>query len=82
MTKVFLDTNILIYAVDKRDPVKHDRAIEAVEQCIGDGSGVISTQVLQEFASVALASSTRGSMLSWPNYRRWNRWRSCNSRPR
>ena len=54
MTKVFLDTNILIYAVDQRDPAKHERAIEAVEKQIRDGSGVISTQVLQEFASVAL----------------------------
>jgi predicted nucleic acid-binding protein len=55
VTKVFLDTNILIYAVDERDSAKHDRAIEAVEGCLGDGSGVISTQVLQEFASVALS---------------------------
>jgi predicted nucleic acid-binding protein len=54
VTKIFLDTNILVYAVDKRDAVKHQRAIEAVERCLGDGSGVISTQVLQEFASVAL----------------------------
>ncbi len=54
MTKIFLDTNILVYAVDKRDPVKYELAIAAVEQCIGDDSGVISTQVLQEFASVAL----------------------------
>ena len=50
----FLDTNILVYAVDKRDPTKYERAIVAVEKQIGDGSGVISTQVLQEFASVAL----------------------------
>ena len=55
MTKVFLDTNILVYAVDKRDSAKHERAIEAVERCIGHGSGVISTQVLQEFAAVALS---------------------------
>jgi predicted nucleic acid-binding protein len=55
VTKIFLDTNILVYAVDKRDPMKYERAIVAVEQCIGDGSGVISTQVLQEFASVALS---------------------------
>jgi predicted nucleic acid-binding protein len=54
VTKIFLDTNILVYAVDDRHPVKHERAIVAVERCIGDGCGVISTQVLQEFASVAL----------------------------
>jgi predicted nucleic acid-binding protein len=54
VTKVFLDTNVLIYAVDQRDPAKHDRAIEAVEKQIRDGAGVISTQVLQEFVSAAL----------------------------
>ena len=55
MTKIFLDTNILVYSVDNRDPAKYERAIEAVEGRIRDGSGVISTQVLQEFASVALS---------------------------
>jgi predicted nucleic acid-binding protein len=55
VTKVFLDTNILVYAVDERDPAKHDRAIAAVEGHIRNGSGVISTQVLQEFASVTVA---------------------------
>lgn len=54
MTKVFLDTNILVYAVDKRDPAKYERAIETVKRQLRNGSGVISTQVLQEFASVAL----------------------------
>ncbi len=55
MTKVFLDTDILVYAVDNRDPVKHRRAMMAVEKHIRDGSGVLSTQVLQEFASVAIS---------------------------
>jgi predicted nucleic acid-binding protein len=52
--KVFLDTNILIYAVDRRDATKQQQAIEAVEQQIREGTGVISTQVLQEFVAVAL----------------------------
>jgi predicted nucleic acid-binding protein len=55
VTKVFLDTNILVYAVDRCDPAKHQRAIKAVETQIRGGTGVISTQVLQEFASVALS---------------------------
>jgi predicted nucleic acid-binding protein len=54
VTKVFLDTNILIYAVDGTDAVKQELAIKALQGCMDDGSGVISTQVLQEFASVAL----------------------------
>ena len=54
MTKIFLDTNILIYAVDSRDPVKQDKAIDLLHRCMRDGSGVISTQVVQEYASVAI----------------------------
>ena len=54
MTKVFLDTNSLVYSVDRRDLAKHERAQDLVDLCMRDGSGVISTQVLQEFASVAL----------------------------
>ena len=54
MTKVFLDTNILVYAVDQRDSAKHLRAVDAVDACLREGTGVISTQVLQEFASVAV----------------------------
>ena len=61
VTKVFLDTNILVYAIDQRDPTKHEQAIEAVKRHIRDGTGVISTQVLQEFASVALPNCTRPS---------------------
>jgi predicted nucleic acid-binding protein len=55
VTKVFLDTNILVYAVDQRDSAKHLRAVDVVDACMRDGTGVISTQVLQEFASVAVA---------------------------
>jgi predicted nucleic acid-binding protein len=55
VTKVFLDTNILVYAVDGRDPAKHDCASQAVAQHIRNGTGVVSTQVLQEFASGALS---------------------------
>jgi predicted nucleic acid-binding protein len=51
--KAFLDTNVLVYANDRRDPAKQARAIEAVTECIRNRSGVVSTQVLQEYAAVA-----------------------------
>jgi predicted nucleic acid-binding protein len=54
MTKVFLDTNILVYANDERDPAKQSRAIEVVTECMRGRTGVVSTQVLQEYAVVAL----------------------------
>jgi predicted nucleic acid-binding protein len=52
--KVFLDTNILVYANDHRDRQKQRVAAELLIDCIGRRRGVISTQVLQEYASVAL----------------------------
>jgi predicted nucleic acid-binding protein len=54
VTKVFLDTNVLIYANDSRDPAKQSRAIEVVTECMRERTGVVSTQVLQEYAVVAL----------------------------
>jgi predicted nucleic acid-binding protein len=53
MSKQFLDTNVIVYANDDRDPLKHDRAIELVTHVIRQRNGVVSTQVLQEYASVA-----------------------------
>jgi predicted nucleic acid-binding protein len=54
MSKIFFDTNILIYTLDKRDPLKHALAREAFTYCMKEGIGVISTQVLHEYASTAL----------------------------
>jgi predicted nucleic acid-binding protein len=50
MSKSFIDTNILIYAMDRADPTKqmHSRAI-LQSLLANDHSGVISTQILQEF---------------------------------
>jgi len=49
----FLDTNILIYSVDRADPAKQDTALELIARRAKDRTGVISTQVLQEFYSAA-----------------------------
>jgi len=54
MEKVFLDTNIIIYANDERDKVKQDKALQLITDLMKDNTGTISTQVLQEYASVAL----------------------------
>ena len=53
MKKVFLDTNLIVYANDTRDAQKQVRAIELVTTTIREGTGVISTQVMQEYAVVA-----------------------------
>ncbi len=45
----FFDTNILVYADDKRAGAKQSRAIDLVAEHRRDGTGVISIQVLQEY---------------------------------
>lgn len=44
----FVDTNILIYAHDRSDPAKQTIAQEILERLWTDGTGTLSTQVLQE----------------------------------
>ncbi len=48
--RYFVDTNILMYAHDVAAGVKHDRAKALVEELWRERSGVVSTQILQEFA--------------------------------
>jgi len=47
--KCFLDSNLLVYAHDRGSGEKHERAKDLVERLWLEGSGVLSTQVLQEF---------------------------------
>ena len=50
----FIDSNILIYAEASDEPVKQSAALALLRRLKLSNSGVISTQVLQEFANVAL----------------------------
>lgn len=47
--KVFVDTNVLVYAYDRAAGARHERARRLVEELWNKGNGVLSTQVLQEF---------------------------------
>jgi len=47
--KVFLDTNILVYAHDKENPDKKAKSQAILFECLRNGTGVISAQVLSEF---------------------------------
>ena len=51
--RTFIDTNVLAYAHDASDAVKQRLARAALEELWADHSGVLSTQVLQEFYVVA-----------------------------
>ena len=47
-TKVFVNTNVLVYAFTDDEPDKHERVLNALENCIP----VVSTQVLKELSNV------------------------------
>jgi len=49
VAKAFLDTNVLIYQLDSRDPTKQKRCREIVRTVVSNHEAVISTQILQEF---------------------------------
>lgn len=49
MDRVFLDTNILVYADDRDSPEKQVIALNLIQDCFTRHNGVISTQVLQEY---------------------------------
>ena len=47
--RTFLDTNILVYADDTSEPVKQKTAVALILHHMQQRSGVVSTQVLQEY---------------------------------
>jgi len=55
MARNFIDTNVVVYANDSHDVAKQRRAVELIATAIREGSGVLSTQVLQEYANVAVS---------------------------
>lgn len=50
----FIDSNVVVFANDGRDAAKQKVALAVIGDAIRSGNGVISTQVLQEYANVAL----------------------------
>jgi predicted nucleic acid-binding protein len=47
--KIFIDTNVLVYAYDRSEPQKQQQALKLIHPLTVTGTGVISTQVLAEF---------------------------------
>lgn len=54
MEKIFIDSNIIVYSNDKKDLPKQRKAIQTIKTLMIQENGVISTQVLQEYAFVAI----------------------------
>ena len=55
MIKKFIDTNVILYANDGRAPEKQKIAIDLIVSLMNSQEGVLSTQVLQEYAYAAMA---------------------------
>jgi predicted nucleic acid-binding protein len=56
MPPALIDTNILIYACDPRDPQRQERAIQLLERLDLRSEGRLSVQVLAEFISASTRS--------------------------
>ena len=74
--RVFVDTNVLVYAHDTSTGVKHEKAAALVERLWQERTGAISTQVLQELyvslrrkAGRPLASEEARAVVA--DYLRW-----------
>jgi predicted nucleic acid-binding protein len=52
--RAFIDTNVLVYAEASDLPAKQRAALDLLRQLYEQASGVLSTQVLQEYCNVAL----------------------------
>jgi len=53
VSKIFIDTNLLVYALDRKDAGKRQKARKILKKIVDAHSPVISTQVIKEFYVVA-----------------------------
>lgn len=75
---VFVDTNVLLYALDPRDPIKRSAAGSWLERCWSDRSGRVSTQILHELyvnlRRVAPGYDADAARRHVRTYRAWSPW--------
>jgi predicted nucleic acid-binding protein len=64
MSKVFLDTNILVYCLDQADAVKKAKCRGLIRSLTAESKGVISTQVMQEFYVAATSKLAADPLLA------------------
>ncbi len=55
VSKIFIDTNILVYTLDKRHEARQQKARKVLKKTASSHQPVISTQVIKEFYVVATA---------------------------
>jgi predicted nucleic acid-binding protein len=75
---VFVDTNVLLCALDPRDPVKRSAAGDWIARCWREQRGRISTQVLNELYAnlrrVAPSYEREAARELVQRYRAWSPW--------
>ncbi len=49
VSKIFIDTNIFVYTLDKKDEIKQEKARNILKKIVESHQPVISTQVIKEF---------------------------------
>ncbi len=64
MSKIFIDTNILVYTVDNCNPKKKVKARNILKETVKANSAVISTQILQEFYVIGTTKLKMDSILA------------------
>ena len=74
--KIFVDTNILIYAHDINSGLKHDTAVKVITDLWERANGILSNQVLQEFYIVVTKKMPKPTSLPEArviikNYLKW-----------
>ena len=73
-SRVFVDTNVLLYALDGVHPEKQRRAAEWIAFLWSTGAGVLSWQVLHEFYANATGKLGLGADLARVQVRRFQTW--------
>src|SRR5215210_8775827 len=53
-TRYVVDTNLLVYALDRREPEKRERAREVLRRVGGSGAAAVPAQLLSEFGGACL----------------------------
>jgi len=53
VSKIFIDTNLFVYSLDKKDKQKQKKASKILKTIVDSHQPVISTQVIKEFYVVA-----------------------------
>jgi predicted nucleic acid-binding protein len=63
VSKIFIDTNILVYSIDQKNTEKKEKARKTLKTIVESHQPVISTQVIKEFYVVATKKLNADSLM-------------------